>query len=291
VFILGNACLSLVHFLIEDRLGAAPKAAFFFLTDYSACISVIWVISLILIVFFIVKERAIRKISLQDYNAKMTLPFCNAHCADIVLGMAVCSVAYSLICFVYQWLTLALDREAFFKIMTTIFAFALLIVYLVFEKQHFDGTKKKLYYSLIGAVLLGWNLLSILVLFEYANPSMLSRLTRDCGMHIAVEALGSQWRNSPEQDLEKFLSNLSNTSQNDVKKYDLSFALNDKDSLTIKFNVLSSLSDIYKSRGGLRLPGKKLCRCGNTFLFQKYATGPNMRRYEKHIKKGKEKNG
>ncbi|MDR0678189.1 MAG: hypothetical protein LBF44_01475 [Holosporaceae bacterium] len=275
LFIFGNAFCTVLHFVIEDFFRIEPEFAIFFGKEYNKCFSTIVILTIILLILFCLRARMVRKMSVEKYEAKSTLPLLNCQLCDVVLGIALLSASIYCIKILHLYLAFLFNLVVFLRIGAILFCLSLLIIYLILEKKHIRAPNKKLHYSIIGGMMLVCGLITTFAVFKYANPTVLARIVEDCRTLRAVSDLGNQWTRKQYKSLDELFSSLDQSQRDTLKMNNISCEIKNNSSIIVKFNLISLPEDIYKVRADQRLNWRY-----NYDLLMKnnsYKTGQNIK--------------
>ncbi|MDR1236395.1 MAG: hypothetical protein LBJ96_05310 [Holosporaceae bacterium] len=279
LFFFGNAFCTVLHFIIEDSLGTSPESTLFFLKEYNRCFAAIVVLTLILSVMLYLRERMIRKTSsVEEYEAKSTFPLLNCQICDVVLGIALLGAIVRCIILFYSYLSLLPDLfETFLKTSATLLCLSLLILYSILEKKRIYAGSKKLYYLIVGGIMLSFDSITVFAVFKYANPAVFARIIEDCHTLETVKDLGSKWIGRQYKNTDELLSSLDESKRNVLKTKDISCGMNDNASIAVKFNLISSPEDFSRIRADQRLD--HLHRYSYFSEHNSYKTGQNIKNF------------
>jgi hypothetical protein len=267
----------MLHFVIEDSLGASAEYTAFFGTEYNKCLAPLVVLTFVLLIMLYLNERIIRKTSIEEYETKSSVPLFNCRVCDGVFGIAILSAIFHCIKLVHHYLSFLLNFEAFLKIGVTLFCLLLLIMYIALEKKRVYATNKKLFYSIFVGTMLICDSISVFALFKYANPEILSRIIDDCRTLEAVNKLETLWNSKRYKNADELISSLNKARRDFLKAKNISCETIDANTLTVKFNIVAQPGDVNKVRADQRLNSWKYRR--NYEVESPYKTGQNSKTF------------
>jgi hypothetical protein len=284
LFIFGDAFCTVLHFMIEDSLGTSPESTLFFVKEYNACFATIVVLTLVLLIMLYLRERMIRKTSsVEEYEAKSTFPLLNCQICDVVLGIALLGAIVRCIILFYSYLSLLSDLfETFLKTGATLLCLSLLILYSILEKKRIYAESKKLYYLIVGGIMLSFDSIAVFAVFKYANPTVFARIVEDCRTFEAANDLGNKWIGKQYKNTGELLSSLNESKRNILKTKDISCEMNDNASIAVKFNLISSPEDFSRIRADQRL--NRLYKYSYFSEHKSYKTGRNTKTFTRKKK-------